>query len=153
MRIDFTKGSLLACDVSGQLHEHIKVDVVKESELSVAVTFSLLNPGEWVNLQFITDGPLEVPQVHARIAGQSGPVGDVVKAQSKIWSPFILVGIICFLVLPLILHFVFGDAAQDWIGPITLSGIGLILFSGFQLSRTPAWAKRPSHKKWRSKKK
>jgi hypothetical protein len=58
VRIEFAKGRLLAFDISEKLNPQINVELVQDTPSSVAVSPSLLNAGEWVNLQFVTDVPL-----------------------------------------------------------------------------------------------
>jgi hypothetical protein len=62
VRIEFTKGKLLAADVSRKFVDAIDVKVERTSPTSIAFTPSLLNAGEWIEFQFVTDGPLKFPR-------------------------------------------------------------------------------------------
>lgn len=147
VRIQFNKSSLLACDVSGRLNEQITASVLKDTSSSVVVEPTLLNPGEWIILQFVTDGPLEIPTVHARVAGQTSPVNDVAKAHAKTWLPFLLGGLFISLGIPIAISIFFLGEARAWIVPIMSIGLVVTFFSAIQMSRTPAWAKQPKEKK------
>ena len=51
---------------------------------AASFTPSLLNPGEWFEIQFVTDGPLEIPEVVARVAGQTKKVQEMTSARDHL---------------------------------------------------------------------
>ena len=50
-------------------------------DTTASFTPSLLNPREWFEIQFVTDGPLEIPEVVARVAGQTKKVQEMTSAR------------------------------------------------------------------------
>lgn len=147
VRITFGQSKVLACDISERLHGRITASVTKEPPSSVVFSPTLLNPGEWLDLQIITDGPLEIPKVDARIAGQTSPVGDVAKAQAKSWLPVLYAGLAVGLGIPIVISIFFIDQARGWIVPLVSIGLVVTFMAAIQMSRTPGWAKQPSTKK------
>lgn len=61
VRIEFQKSRLLAASITDASATDIAPELNQTDMNSVSFTPSLLNAGEWINLQFVTDGPLEAP--------------------------------------------------------------------------------------------
>jgi len=80
--VQFKDSRLLALDVIGQssagMTISFKVDTGHPNR--VLLNPMLLNAGEWIDLQFLTDGAIEEPSVTARIVGQTGEPFDVTAA-------------------------------------------------------------------------
>lgn len=140
VRITFTKGRLLAADVSKKFDETIDVNLMRDSQNSVSFTPSLLNAGEWVEFQFVTDGPIEIPKLHARIAGLDGRPGDVEARRTRFWLPIALCGVIASLVVPIVVVRMLPD---EWRTLASGTFIPLMAFAFYALTRTsgtPTWA-------------
>lgn len=54
-------------------------------------TPTLLNPGEWIELQIVNDGRLENPAIKARIAGLSGPMINVKRTMRRLFPRYLSV--------------------------------------------------------------
>ena len=51
------------------------------------ITPRLIKPREYTDLQFITDGPLEPPEIDVRFDGKAGPIANSVKIDQRVeWS-------------------------------------------------------------------
>jgi hypothetical protein len=72
--IEFRESGLLALDVidksTPNMNITFKVDTTAPNK--VTVNPLLLNEGDWLDLQFVTDGSIEEPSLQSRIAGQTG---------------------------------------------------------------------------------
>src|SRR5665647_659487 len=83
--VAFRRSKLLARDVINKSSEDIdvtfKVDTSAPNE--VTVNPLLLNAGEWIEIQCVTDGPIERPPLRARIAGQTREPASLVVIQSR----------------------------------------------------------------------
>lgn len=93
VRIGFKQSRLLAVSVTDTSDPDLVPEFI-QSENKVIFTPSLLISGEWINFQFITDGPLELPNVEARIADQTGPVKQIREFEVAPWRPLFYVGFI-----------------------------------------------------------
>ncbi|MFB9654774.1 hypothetical protein [Pseudarthrobacter oxydans] len=148
VRIEFKSGRLLAASVIDTSVPDISPEF-DQNENSVSFTPSLLNAGEWISFQFVTDGPLETPRVHARVAGQTGQITDLVRERQKTWLPVVLTGLALFIVSP-ILGLTF--EATKPLAPVALIlgvcafGLGL-----YGMDKRLAWARKPKAKKARRK--
>jgi hypothetical protein len=93
----FKQSKLLARDVIDRSSEDIdvtfKVDTSAPNE--VAVNPLLLNAGEWIEIQCVTDGPIERPPLRARIAGQTREPANLAVVQHKRTKRVLLGGLIC----------------------------------------------------------
>jgi hypothetical protein len=71
--IEFKESQLLALDVIGQSSPSMEVSFKLDTSAPNRVTLNplLLNVGDWLELQFVTDGDIEQPSIGARIAGQT----------------------------------------------------------------------------------
>jgi hypothetical protein len=80
--IEFRSSKLLTVDVIAQSSPSMivsyKVDISAPNK--VTLNRMLLNAGEWIDLQFLTDGGIEKPPVTARIVGQTGEPFDIAAA-------------------------------------------------------------------------
>ena len=141
VRIEFNESRLLAASVSRKLDESINIDIVRDGDKSVSFTPRLLNVGEWVELQFVTDGLLEVPKVHARVAGQNGGSLDVTQARKKVWQPLNWVGLAVASFSPLASSLILG---KDWQGlglGVAIAGFALFAVASAQISFNQGWKK------------
>jgi hypothetical protein len=139
VRLEFARSILMSASVSKKLDESITVDFVRADD-SISFTPTLLNAGEWIEFQFVTNGDLEAPSIHARVAGQDGRVLDVDK-RKRAWEPWAVVGLLIATMSP------FG--ASQFLGEEGI-GIGLLVaaagFLLFIIAKTqqrlrPAWGK------------
>ncbi|MCT9868726.1 hypothetical protein [Paenarthrobacter aurescens] len=152
VRVDFSKGRMLACDVSRKLNEKIEVEVTRDTPMSVTVAPSLLNAGEWVDLHFITDGPVETPAVSARIAGETSAAGDVVAQQKRLWRPWLVLGAFLLLLGPTIIEAILKEGGKDLGFAAYTLGFVVLLIAWKQRGKAPVWGRSPSPKRNRSKK-
>lgn len=152
VRVEFTKGRLLAFDVSEKLNDRISIQLTQDSPMSVTVVPSLLNGGEWVNLQFITDGPIETPKVSARIAGESSLAGDVVAQQKRVWRPWAMLGGVLFFVVPLFSWIALSEEDRGLGTASFLIGLILLWVAMVQGDKAPVWGRKPASKKSRPRK-
>lgn len=152
VRVEFSKGRMLACDISRKLNEQIVAEVTRDTPMSVTVAPSLLNAGEWIDLQFITDGPVETPKVSARIAGETNPAGDVAAQQKRLWRPWLMLGLALFFGGPLVFSIFLKEANKDLGFAIYAVGLVVLWTAWTQRNKAPVWGRSPSSKRKRSKK-
>lgn len=77
--IEFKESKLLALDVIAQSSKGMSITFKVDTSAPNRVTLNpmLLNAGEWVELQFVTDGNVEQPPIEARIVGQTMEPFDI----------------------------------------------------------------------------
>lgn len=77
--VQFKDSKLLALDVIGQSSPSMTISFKVDTSHPNRVLLNplLLNTREWIELQFLTDGPIERPPVTARIVGQTGVPFDI----------------------------------------------------------------------------
>jgi hypothetical protein len=141
VRIEFGDSRLLSSNVSRKLDESISVDIVQDADKSVSFTPRLLNAGEWVELQFVTDGALETPSVHARVAGQSGESLDVKRSRKKIWEPLNWLGIGVAMASPIVSFLLLGKEGTAAAVPFSIGGFLLFAWGHAQITFSPGWKK------------
>jgi hypothetical protein len=146
--LEFARSRLLSASVSRKRDESITVDF-DQTEKSISFTPTLLNAGEWVEFQFVTDGALEVPSIHARVAGQAGRILDVDK-RKRAWAPWGMAGIMVASVAPIVTTYALGEAGNVIAISIVVMGVLLFLFSTAQQRLRPAWGKIPHARRGRS---
>lgn len=146
VEMEFRSSHILSSTVSGQSDDAITVDLGMEGRNAVTFSPPLLNPGEWIELQFVTDGPLEIPKIHSRVAGQSGTASDVEKNRKKVWQSVYWGALGIMVVTPSISSFLFGkDEVVPAILLLALS-VGLMIWAGSQMRTSSGWAKQPKEK-------
>ncbi|MDQ0923340.1 hypothetical protein QF038_001848 [Pseudarthrobacter sp. W1I19] len=142
VKITFGISTLLSFTFSSS-DEGISVAVEQDLN-SLACKLSMLNPGEWVEFQFVTDGPLEVPEVHARVAGQNGPTPNMSDLRRRTWQPVVYSGL-ALAFTGILLTIVMGRFFEVGWGWISLSGIGLglLVWAASRVDVSSGWAKTP----------
>lgn len=147
IKIAFQSSQILSGMVSGKSDDAIDADVISSGAPNAAVFKPvLLNPGEWVDLQFVTDGPLEIPSIHSRIAGQTVAVSDAEKSRKKVWRPVYWGALAVLALTPSISSMLFGE--DEAVPAVLLLGvaIGLMIWAGRQMRTSSGWAKQPKEK-------
>lgn len=83
--IVFKRSKLLTRDVINQSSQDMDLTLKVDTSLPDEVTVNplLLNAGEWIEIQFVTDGPVEKPPVRARIAGQTKEPASMAVVQNR----------------------------------------------------------------------
>lgn len=81
--VTFDRAKLIGATLIDGLHLDVNTALFQEAN-SVTFIPPMLNKGEWLDLQFVTDGPLEVPKVDARIAGQSGLIDELTRSHKRL---------------------------------------------------------------------
>lgn len=146
IRISFNSSVILQVRLSGRSSTAINPTVLKDaSSKSISFTPTLLNAGEWIEYQLITDGALETPHVHARVAGHGSSDTDSLAQRRKRIE---LAGLIIFgggMLLALIALWV-GQGARNWLTPI---GLVVVMIGLTTMNRASAsvWTKPPKAKK------
>jgi hypothetical protein len=126
--------------VSKKFVDAIDVKLERTSPTSVAFTPSLLNAGEWIEFQFVTDGPIEIPKVHLRIAGHDGQPGDVAARQEKFWLPISVGSLIATMLVPIVATSLLPKDSGSLPLLIAVSLLVLTFFAAGQTGKTSAWA-------------
>jgi hypothetical protein len=140
VRIEFPKGQLLASSISATVPDDLQLELDTTVPNCVSFTPSLLNAGEWVDLRFVTDGPVYVPTVHARVAGQTSEMTDVAQRTKRIWLRVLLLGgVITFG--PLIMGIILRDRSI-WIVCSLFIGCSLMLLGLMKMDNKSSWKKK-----------
>lgn len=141
VRIEFENSTLLSATVNRKFDEGIATDFDQDSK-SVTYMPPMMNAGEWVEFQLVTDGPLEVPVVHARVAGQNGASPDMERIRVKRWGSVALCGVALSILAPIAL-IVLLRHEWVWIGVAGMvSGLLMLVVGGNMMGRdTGGWAK------------
>jgi hypothetical protein len=75
--VDFKPAKLLLLDVVHRSDPNIGNYRLVQNDHDMAYVPAYLNAGEWLDFQFITDGPLNRPKMKCRFAGQTHPFKSV----------------------------------------------------------------------------
>lgn len=145
VRVSFDKGRLLATSVSNTSVEGITYDLDTSQENEIRIEPKLLNPREWLDIQFVTDGPLEEPRVFARVAGQLNDIQDVERARARVWGPVLVGGMLIAAGVPIVL-WLSGVSMDDFAGIFMVGGFGIALTAIFRLANWSIW-KKPRKRK------
>lgn len=139
VRIDFKEGRILAVGVNDTSVPDISPDL-EQAPNSVAFTPSLLNAGEWIDLQFVTDGPPEMPAIHARVAGQTAQMVDIKEERQRTWLPVLLGGL--GLVIVASLMTLLGDSFRTFALVAGVVGLLALPIGIFGMDRRLGWSKK-----------
>lgn len=149
VRIGFENSEILQVLRSGRSDEGIDLKLTKDDLKSILCRPTLLNPGEWIEFQLVTDGPLEAPTVRARVAGQASPASGSQDQRTtkfqKVGMAFIFGGFLLSILPPIFLP---SDLKGDvsWFG-IACAFVGFVIINRAEAS---VW-KKPARKKKRRK--
>jgi len=95
VKVSFIKSHLIGSVLIDGLNLDLKTELSQGGN-TVEFTPPLLNKGEWMELQLVTDGPLEVPVVKARVAGQSGEITELARARRRFVRRIFLASLVLF---------------------------------------------------------
>jgi hypothetical protein len=150
VKVSFAKSKL----IGSVLVDELGLDPETETELlqdgnSLTFTPPLLNKGEWIDLQFVTDGPIEVPTVTTRVAGQSGEITERALARKRlIKRVFIISNVVIgaivamYVVLGLTQARVHASILVSMLVLVTLSTITMLLSATYK-DNVPTWPGKP----------
>lgn len=146
VKIGFANSDILQIRISGRSTEDINPAVSKDTPKSISFTPALLNPGEWIEYQLITDGDLETPTVRARVAGHGV---SAIHDQAQLTTRRQIVGVATLfggLLLGLMLTLLASGEAKNWAQWFGwgVAAIGLIIINRAEAS---VWKKLPKKKK------
>jgi len=93
--ITFNEATLKTCTAARWSDDRMIPTLTTYDYIASRVSLSplLLNPGDWIDIQCVTDGPLETPSITARIAGQTKSISSVVKRTNLDRAWMILIGV------------------------------------------------------------
>jgi hypothetical protein len=83
--IDFGTNRLMTAEVSDRSSPDIEASVASHGNIPNAVNMQpeLLKPGEWLELQCITDGRPDAPEIKVRFAGKAAVLGKSSSENSR----------------------------------------------------------------------
>ena len=146
--IAFRHSKLLARDVINQSSEDIDVTLKVDTSAPNEVTVNplLLNAGEWIEIQCVTDGPIERPPLRARIAGQTREPTSLAVVQSM-RTLRVLAGLLIFSIIAVMVSGSFVLSQSHGIYKLAvvlvLGGLGGYLSSSFKVRYTGLpWIRR-----------
>jgi len=138
--VEFKQSQLLALNVIGQSTPSMKVSFKVDSLAPNRVTLNplLLNAGEWVELQFVTDGDIERPPVGARIVGQTGEPFDI---RAAVWQRSdvmtLATAVVTVIMLLMVISIMVTMPSGRWPSSIGLFFLvyGYFMFTGIMANR------------------
>jgi hypothetical protein len=152
VKISFVKSDILQVLISGRSSDDINPAISEHTSKSISFTPSLLNPGEWIEYQLITDGALEVPTVRARVAGQGA---SAIHDRAEFTTRRQIAGVSTLfggMILAVVLILVVQGEAKSWVPAVgwAIAIIGMVMLNRAEAS---AWKKLPKKKKTKRPKK
>lgn len=144
IRVSFNRSKLIGVALYDRLGLGIRAEIT-QIDNTATFTPSLLNKGEWFEVQFLTDGDAEVPQLVARVAGHDTETADVAEKRNDFWM---FIRFFCGFMF-------FAVTFASLFLPDTIRAIGVILdillisvyfFAGKQKAKAPGWANEPKRR-------
>lgn len=153
VRVSFSSSKLIGTQFTDGLELGLKAELT-QGDNAVSFTPPLLNRDEWFDLQFVTDGPLEVPSVTARVAGQSGEIGELMHLRKRRWkrtfqiAGTVFVGFVLAFVVLGVFEVRFPSAIWNTLFTVAfldfVVAIGVLPIMGSP--NPPSWSKKPKTK-------